>query len=155
MSKTPPSEEHVARCRDYAERLIPLLRARARELGYAMGVHGSLARDIDLIAVPWSGSPAAAGTLAEALRQVAEREVEWAFMKDDEGAATPEYFLRGCPGAKPHGRLCWTFFLPGGPYIDLSVMPSAPGAFSPPLLDRYPELVAVHHGRTKSTGAPS
>ena len=149
MNRIPPNAAHAARCRDYADRLIPLLRERAQELGYALGVHGSLARDIDLIACPWTCAAVPAGDLAEALRQVAEREVEWAFLEDDQGAATPEYFLKGCPGAKPHGRLTWAFFLPGGPYIDLSVMPRAPDAFHPPILSRYPDLVSVHHGRSK------
>lgn len=147
MASERPTEEHAARCREYAERLIPLLRDRAKTMGYALGVHGSLARDIDLIAVPWTTEAVPAGELAEALRQVAEREVEWAFLKDDKHASHPEYFWKGCPGMKPHGRLSWAFFLPGGPYIDLAVMPRAPEAFDPPLLDRYPDLVAVHHGR--------
>lgn len=151
MAKGPPNEAHAALCHDYAERLIPKLRERAQVLGYALGVHGSLARDIDLIACPWASTAVPAGELAEALRQVAEHECEWAFMEDDKDAATPDYFFKGSPGAKPHGRLCWSFFLPGGPYIDLSVMPRAPGAFDPPLLDRYPDLVAVHHGRTKKS----
>ena len=114
-------------------------------------MHGSLARDIDLIACPWTSAAVPAGELAESLRQVAEHECEWAFMEDDKGAATPEYFYKGSPGAKPHGRLCWSFFLPGGPYIDLSVMPRAPDLYRKPpaVLAELPELVAVHHGRTK------
>lgn len=32
---------------------IDRIRALAREVGYAIGVHGSLERDLDLIAVPW------------------------------------------------------------------------------------------------------
>jgi len=146
MASNRPTEEHAARCREYAERLIPLLRERAKTLGYALGVHGSLARDIDLIAVPWTAESVPAGELAEALRQVAAIELEWCFMDRHEGA--DEYHLKGAPGAKPHGRLVWAFFLPGGPYIDLSVMPRAPQAFDPPLLSLHAELVAVNNGRT-------
>lgn len=32
---------------------IDKIRALAREVGYAIGVHGTLERDLDLIAVPW------------------------------------------------------------------------------------------------------
>ena len=37
----------------YAAALYPDLAEIAREHGYALAVHGSLARDFDLIAVPW------------------------------------------------------------------------------------------------------
>lgn len=103
------------------EKLIEPLRAKARELGYALAVHGALKRDIDLIACPWIADAVDARTLAEALLAVAaEHNSGLAFLnpRKDDG-----YFWAGSPGAKPHGRLCWTFHLGGGPYIDLSVMP--------------------------------
>lgn len=37
----------------FYRRIIPKLQAEARECGYALAVHGSLRRDLDLIAVPW------------------------------------------------------------------------------------------------------
>ena len=103
------------------ERLIGPLRTKAMELGYAIGVHGTLKRDIDLIACPWTCEAVDARTLAEALFAVAaEHNQGTAFLKplEDDG-----YFWAGCPGKKPHGRLCWSIHLGGGPYIDLSVMP--------------------------------
>lgn len=119
--------EMVERCRVLAERLIEPLRVRAKELGYALGVHGSLARDIDLIAVPWTPEAVAARALAEALRdRAAELNDGVALEVDRQGAANPDYFDNGCRGNKPHGRLVWTYHLGGGPYIDLSVMPLAP-----------------------------
>lgn len=33
---------------------IELIRHLAKDVGYAIGVHGSLERDLDLIAVPWT-----------------------------------------------------------------------------------------------------
>ena len=102
------------------EKLIVPLRDKAKELGYAIGVHGSLVRDIDLIACPWMKNAVPAPVLAEALRVVAEQVCGHAFMKPNE---SDEFFRAGCPGAKPHGRLVWSFHLGGGPYIDLSVMP--------------------------------
>lgn len=109
------------------ELLIGPLRERARELGYAIGVHGTLKRDIDLIACPWTNEAVDPKKLAEQLRLVVEKVNGYA----QPGAReVSEYFLDGCPGGKDHGRLCWTWFLDKkgadehqGPYIDLSVMP--------------------------------
>lgn len=80
----------------------------ARERGYALTVHGSLARDFDFVAVPWIEDACPAEELAEAIRARCGgipdgKEVE--------------------PVVKPHGRLAWKFHLGGGPYVDLSVMP--------------------------------
>jgi hypothetical protein len=102
--------------------LIGPLREKARELGYAIGVHGTLKRDIDLIACPWTPEAAPARELAEALQAVTlavngKADLAWHAGRD------PEFTREGGPGIKPHGRLCWTIHLGGGPYIDLSVMP--------------------------------
>jgi hypothetical protein len=113
--------------REKYELLIGPLRERARELGYSLSVHGTLKRDIDLVACPWTNGAADPKHLAEQLRLVAEKV---------NGYAQPcvrevsEYFLDGCPGNKDHGRLSWTWYLDPkgaqeahGSYIDLSVMP--------------------------------
>jgi hypothetical protein len=116
--------------RNLYRRLIGPLRAKAKELGYALTVHGSLARDIDVVAVPWSGEAVPARQLAEALRDtIKENNNDVAFSNHD--AARAEYFDAGMPGHKPHGRLVWTFHLGGGPYIDLSVAPMAPNEEPP------------------------
>lgn len=96
--------------------LIGPLREKARELGYALAVHGSLKRDIDLIACPWTDDAVAPPVLAEALREVTGGYWSWSMKGAD-------FTLAGCPGNKPHGRLGWVINLGGGPYIDLSVMP--------------------------------
>lgn len=85
---------------------LPGIVAVARELGYALGVHGSLARDLDVIACPWVETAAPAEELVEAIRAK----------------------VGGClstqgPTERPHGRRAWSIHLGGGPYIDLSVMP--------------------------------
>jgi hypothetical protein len=104
-------------------RLIVPLRAKAKELGYALCVHGSLKRDIDLVAVPWSGKAAEPRVLAFSLQNVAQEHNDGiAFVLPTENN---EYHNAGEPGHKPHGRLCWSFHLGGGPYIDLSVFPPA------------------------------
>ena len=109
------------RCRAAYDRLIEPLREVARQHGYAIGVHGSLARDIDLIACPWTKEACDAAVLVEALRAEAERICGWAALH---AAERGEYFVNGCPGFKPHGRRVWSYHLGGGPYIDLSVMPA-------------------------------
>lgn len=40
-------------CKRCADILIPVIRGALRPLEWCVGVHGSLARDIDLIVVPW------------------------------------------------------------------------------------------------------
>lgn len=102
------------------EALIDGIRFAARRMGYAIAVHGSLVRDIDLVAVPWRESCLQPKDLAEGVRQVALAVCGFADINPGED---DEHHRAGCPGLKPHGRLCWTFHLGGGPYIDLSVMP--------------------------------
>lgn len=102
--------------------LIGPLREKAKELGYALAVHGTLKRDIDIVAVPWTDSAVSAAELARALFLVT-REVNGMAWLSWSPAKGREFTLAGCPGVKPHGRLVWVFNLHGGPYIDLSVMP--------------------------------
>jgi len=106
------ANHHAERCRELADILIVPLREVARRYGYALGVHGSLSYDIDLIACPWRESCASQETVAEAIRKAVEAIV---------GAA--EVITDKCPEQKPHGRLAWSFHMGGGPYVDLSVMP--------------------------------
>ncbi|HEV3342608.1 MAG TPA: hypothetical protein VG125_19705 [Pirellulales bacterium] len=121
------------------EILIDPLRAEARRLGYALAVHGSLLRDIDLLACPWTEGAAPGAELAKAICLKAAEINRHAILKPPE---TDEYFRRGCPGFHPHGRLCWTFHLGGGPYIDLSVMPRSdpPGMDGRQILDAMKTL---------------
>jgi hypothetical protein len=124
MTKTVLSFREQALCRGLAEALVEPLREVAKAHGYALGEHGSQRRDIDLIAVPWTDEAVDPIVLAEALRVEAERLAEMAFPTPFENT---EFFWRGMPGAKAHGRLTWSFHLGGGPYIDLSVMPPLAG----------------------------
>lgn len=108
------------------DQMIEPIRARARELGYAIAVHGTLKRDIDLVAIPWTAEAVDAHEIAEAVRLVAESITGWAKLRV--GLEDSEYFRQGARESKPHGRLTWSFHLTekfqggGGPYIDLSVM---------------------------------
>lgn len=76
------------------KKLIEPLRVKARELGYALAIHGTLKRDIDLIACPWTGHAVDARTLAEALLRVAaDHNDGTAFLKPRED---DRYFWAGC-----------------------------------------------------------
>jgi hypothetical protein len=81
--------------------LVPIARAH----GYALAVHGSMARDLDLIAVPWVAKPSTPAEL------VAAFEKSFFFMHVDAE-----------PTVKEHGRLCYTLAWPGECFMDLSVM---------------------------------
>jgi len=94
----------------YAE-LLPVIRKTARELGYAIGLHGSGQRDMDLIAFPWVEWAAAPAELMDAIC----RAVDGYIARHDQGHV-PEH--------KPHGRLAWSIYIDSkGRYIDLSVAP--------------------------------
>jgi hypothetical protein len=99
------------------EEHIGTIRRVAREHGYAIGVHGSLARDIDLIAAPWIEECAPAEVLVRAIAAAVDGVID--NLPGNETAGDAKRF----PVAKPHGRLAWSIQLGGGPYIDLSVMP--------------------------------
>ncbi len=118
--------------------LIALARVAARHRGYALAVHGSLSRDVDLLAVPWTDTAADPAVVVEAIRKavggwlvVAEpnRREGYYMMDDAEGAD------KRSPVERPHGRTGWRIF--GAlkhSYIDLSVMPplrAAAGARPP------------------------
>ncbi|HEX7769625.1 MAG TPA: hypothetical protein VF422_06315 [Dokdonella sp.] len=100
-------------CRQKADLLLQPLRDAARELGYAISVHGSLTRDIDLIACPWTEHAASAHELAAAVIDTIKTVNGIALDPTDDAN----------PRTKPHGRLAWSIHLGGGPYVDLSVMP--------------------------------
>jgi|SRR6185437_1889188 len=98
--------------RAYNELINPI-RAVAKKFGYAVGLHGSLARDIDLIAVPWTEDAVEAELLAIGIQNIVK-----AFNKN-----SWTKIIRPQENEKPHGRQCWSIFVTGSTYIDLSVMP--------------------------------
>lgn len=95
---------------------LPRVIAAAHKMGYAIAVHGSMKRDLDLIACPWVTKAATAEELVEAIR-----EAVGGFMLND--GTDPNDYTRRNPQPMAHGRLAWSIHLGGGPYIDLSVMP--------------------------------
>lgn len=92
----------------YAAACYPEFAEIARKHGYALAVHGSLARDFDLIAIPWTEKP---GTPDEVL---------------DELTATFAVKRIGDWSDKPHGRRAFTLSVGFGQCaIDLQFMPTA------------------------------
>ncbi len=135
LSTPPAAPDHVQR---QYERLIGPLRRTARENGYALAVHGSLKRDIDLVAVAWTEEAAAPKVLVDALVETARIVTGEAFFtRDPQG---PDDFPR-----KPHGRVAWAISIGGGSYIDLSVIgpqaaPDPRDASARATLERIPVL---------------
>jgi hypothetical protein len=92
----------------YTVGIYPELANTAKANGYALALHGSLQRDLDLIAVPWTDEAIAPLELVKKLCQCFDVE--------------PNHDLTK-PEARPHGRLGWSIPLWWGAYLDLSVMP--------------------------------
>lgn len=96
--------------------ILPPMRRAAKEAGYALTVHGSLNRDIDLVAVPWVenglwSKEALRDALCGAVRGVTGR---------------CNYISNRDWTVKPHGRFACTLMCWCGQStadLDLSVMP--------------------------------
>jgi hypothetical protein len=87
--------------------LYPKIAEICRAHGYAAAVHGSLARDCDVICIPWIELPR---TPLEVVNAIVAR-----FAMN----------LTGGPTQKPHGRVAWTIHLDfGDVYFDLQFMPA-------------------------------
>ncbi len=99
---------------------ITLARAAAKQHGYALAAHGTLTRDVDLVAVPWIEAASGPYKLARAVT-------------DAIGHPVTLERLRETVERKPHGRLAWALFpartepKDHGWYVDLSVMPRERG----------------------------
>lgn len=97
-------------CRSILEAILPGVREVARFNGYAIAVHGSLKRDIDLIAVPWTEQAGGPDELVQAIRGAI-------------AGVLGNCVTIGEPGRKPHGRVAYTLVHPGFcGEIDLSVV---------------------------------
>ncbi len=88
--------------------LYPELAEIARNHGYALAIHGSMAKDFDLTCIPWAEE---VGTPEEVIKEITTK---YALTCLDEK-----------PKVKNHGRLAWTIGISFGECrIDLSFMPS-------------------------------
>jgi hypothetical protein len=112
----PKPDPRAEQCQEFYDALIDALRYAAYRYGYALAVHGSLKRDIDLIACPWRDTAPDAYAVAAEIKKVTEAII--GFAREREADRNPTKM--------PCGRLAWSFYLTHedtGPYIDLSVMP--------------------------------
>jgi hypothetical protein len=119
--------------------ILAEIRAVARGHGYAVAVHGSQARDLDLIAAPWTSEAVDPLVLVDALCDEVGLRPRLANVYPD-GSALPN------PEFKPHGRLAWSLVSNRGPlgyaYLDLSVAPKAGTALPMFVAAGYRELAA-------------
>lgn len=92
--------------------ILEPMRIAARGCGYALALHGSLSRDIDLVAIPWTSDPYASDDLLTVLCGV-----------------IAGFTGRACSlgwSDKPHGRKATTITHTLDCEIDLSVIPFIP-----------------------------
>lgn len=76
-----------------------------RKHGYALAVHGSMARDFDLVAIPWIEAPSDPDTVvSEITTTLAVNHV-------------------GEPSTMLHNRLCYTLAMYGEFFFDFSFIP--------------------------------
>lgn len=96
----------------YVTAYIPLERIAWRH-GYALALHGSMGRDLDVIAIPWTDDADEPERLMKAFVR---------FVKGKSNVKIKLYM----PGVtkKPHGRLAYSIPVGhDGHYLDVSIMP--------------------------------
>lgn len=96
-------------------------RVAARSKGYALAVHGTLRRDVDLVAIPWTDEACAPDELMEKIVEYL-RSVGVCYGGEDTGTLA---HARQSREEKPFGRIAYAIPLKGipAPYLDLSVAP--------------------------------
>lgn len=90
--------------------MYPILKEIAGKYGYALALHGSFVRDMDLIAIPW--------TEKARDRKKMIVEISKSLYKANKQS---EVLKSACK--KPHGRIAYTIITGGGGWVDISVMP--------------------------------
>lgn len=85
--------------------LYPDLARIARRHGYALAIHGTLARDFDVIAIPWAA------------------EVDHPESVVEEITRTYDIRVIGDATIREHGRIVYTISISGGAFLDFSFTP--------------------------------
>jgi hypothetical protein len=102
--------------RSILDAVLPAIRTAALFKGYAVAVHGTLKRDIDLIAVAWTDQASPADDLVHTIKGAV-------------AGVLGNCITLGEPTKKPHGRIAVTLIHPGHVgEIDLSIIPPTPTA---------------------------
>lgn len=103
--------------------VYPFLQEVARAHGYALALHGSMVRDMDVVAVPWHTECSEPDTLAKAMQDALGHYC---------GKSGKEYTWGEIPrDTKPHNRTAYTLrFGSNDPlfWVDLSVVQPTPSA---------------------------
>jgi len=96
--------------------ILPALRRNAKKMGYALTIHGSQLRDIDLVAIPWTENAICPKQFFRYIFKVVQivNPKGTVFMLDRGKIPFEE---------KPHGRLSRSINIGWHTYIDLSIMP--------------------------------
>ena len=98
--------------RSILEAILPAIREAARFKGYAVAIHGSLKRDIELIAVAWTEQACPPDEIVNSICGAVS------------GVLGNCVQINKTPTKKPHGRIAVTLIHPGHVgEIDLSIIP--------------------------------
>ena len=100
---------------DHGHKWMPIMYANfygilkdvAEKHGYALTLHGSLSRDLDLVAIPWIQD---AGDPKKMLKEMSK------------AIGSSSLIDVGGWEKKPHGRIAYTINSGGGGYVDISVI---------------------------------
>ncbi len=97
--------------------MIPVIQDICRLYGYCCAMHGSMARDLDVVAVPWVDDAQSPDVLVMGIAAETGGRLE-NYFAEREGDEIQQY-----PVKLPHGRLAWRISFAAERYIDVSVMP--------------------------------
>lgn len=87
----------------------PDLRQAAMDCGWALGLHGSLASDMDIMAMPWTGDASPVETMIQTL--------------SDCFVDSPWGYYHAIPNhGNPHNRVTYTMSIWANWYLDISVI---------------------------------
>lgn len=86
------------------------LRQAAFKCGWALGLHGSLASDMDIMAMPWTDNATTADVMIEFLKRC---------LDDD---CNPLWDIRKDTTSKPNNRVVYTLPIYADFYLDINVI---------------------------------
>jgi hypothetical protein len=123
-----PPRASIPAIRALCKRIASLAGTAARNHGYAIGTHGSMARDCDLIAVPWTEDAAEPLIVVKAIQAAITAEIGDCYRTCAEQVAV-----------RPHGRQTWVLHFQNAvsttkgafPWVDLSVVSPRPDPSEP------------------------
>ena len=96
----------------FKELALPSLREAARIHEYAITLHGSEIRDLDLVLIPWSDDASEPDVVINAIAEATARATGWGHLTN-----------KGKREQKPHGRFAIMILASSELHLDISVMP--------------------------------